>query len=367
MPYIGNNLATQFQAFATQTITGDGSTSYTLDRAVANGKELLVYINNVKQEEGSGKSYEASGTTITFSEAVASGDSCYLVYMGSAQQTVVPPDGSVGITQLAVSDGSNGQFLSTNGSGTLSFASGVSAADDLTAGDAAVNLTTTSGNITIDAQGSDTDIIFKGTDDTTDTTFLTLDGSAGGQAQFVSGSLSTPSISFSGDTDTGIYHSAANQVAIAVGGNQEFKVGSGFFEYGGGDNSYSNPIDQGCGDEILTPSSSSSGATETLTATRSLPYQKLIPCAIMVYANGNSAITWHFSTLVYSTFYSSGTQVTSTVDGQSGAGGFFDATPSISTTGGYDARKVTVTINTASNSNPAAWRVLIRYGIGGPT
>ena len=100
MPYIGNNLATQFQAFATQTITGDGSTSYTLDRAVANGKELLVYINNVKQEEGSGKSYTASGTTITFSEAVASGDSCYLVYMGSAQQTVVPPDGSVSSAKL---------------------------------------------------------------------------------------------------------------------------------------------------------------------------------------------------------------------------------------------------------------------------
>jgi hypothetical protein len=95
MPYIGNNLATQFQAFATQTITGDGSTSYTLDRAVANGKELLVYINNVKQEEGSGKSYTASGTTITFSEAVASGDSCYVVFLGSAVQTVTPPDGSI--------------------------------------------------------------------------------------------------------------------------------------------------------------------------------------------------------------------------------------------------------------------------------
>ena len=96
MPYIGNDLATQFQAFATQTITGDGSTGYTLDRAVANGKEILVYINNVKQEEGSGKAYTASGTTITFSEAVASGDSCYLVYMGSAQQTVTPPAGSLG-------------------------------------------------------------------------------------------------------------------------------------------------------------------------------------------------------------------------------------------------------------------------------
>ena len=101
MPYIGNNLATQFQAFATQTITGDGSTSYTLDRAVANGKELLVYINNVKQEEGSGKSYEASGTTITFSEAVASTDSCYLVYMGSAQQTVTAPAGSIVSGQIA--------------------------------------------------------------------------------------------------------------------------------------------------------------------------------------------------------------------------------------------------------------------------
>ena len=101
MPYIGNDLATQFQAFATQTITGDGSTGYTLDRAVANGKELLVYINNVKQEEGSGKSYTASGTTITFSAAVASTDSCYLVYMGSAQQTVTAPAGSIVSANIA--------------------------------------------------------------------------------------------------------------------------------------------------------------------------------------------------------------------------------------------------------------------------
>ena len=100
MPYLGNELATQFQAFVTQTITGDGSTGYTLDRAVANGKELLVYINNVKQEEGSGKAYTASGTTITFSDAVASTDSCYVVFLGSAVQTVVPPDGSVSSAKL---------------------------------------------------------------------------------------------------------------------------------------------------------------------------------------------------------------------------------------------------------------------------
>jgi hypothetical protein len=63
-----------------------------------------VYINNVKQEEGSGKAYTASGTTITFSEAVASGDSCYLVYMGSAQQTVTAPAGSIVSSQFSSAD-----------------------------------------------------------------------------------------------------------------------------------------------------------------------------------------------------------------------------------------------------------------------
>ena len=85
---------------------------------------------------------------------------------------------------LPASDGSAGQFLKTDGSGTLSFDTVSSAADDLTAGDAAVTLTTTSGNITIDAQGNDSDIIFKGTDGSSDTTFLTIDGSEAGAATF---------------------------------------------------------------------------------------------------------------------------------------------------------------------------------------
>ena len=65
------------------------------------------------------------------------------------------------------------------------FTSGVSsAADDLTVGDDAVNLTTSSGNITIDAAANNTDIIFKGTDATADITMLTLDGSEAGAATF---------------------------------------------------------------------------------------------------------------------------------------------------------------------------------------
>ena len=62
--------------------------------------------------------------------------------------------------------------------------SGATAADDISTGDAAVTLATSAGNITLDAQGNDTDIIFKGTDGSSDTTFLTLDGSDAGTAIF---------------------------------------------------------------------------------------------------------------------------------------------------------------------------------------
>ena len=57
---------------------------------------------------------------------------------------------------------------------------GTTAGDDVTVGDAAILLTTTAGNITLDAQGNNTDIIFRGTDASSDTTFLTIDGSDGG-------------------------------------------------------------------------------------------------------------------------------------------------------------------------------------------
>jgi len=144
MPYLGNELATQFQAFVTQTITGDGSTGYTLDRAVANGKELLVYINNVKQEEGSGKAYTASGTTITFSEAVASGDSCYVVFLGSAVQTVVPPDASIVSSMFA-----NSALTLPN---TLDVDAGITV-DNLTLDGTTLSLS--SGDLTIDSVAGD--------------------------------------------------------------------------------------------------------------------------------------------------------------------------------------------------------------------
>ena len=103
---------------------------------------------------------------------------------GLARGKIIVGDSSGNPTALAL--GSNGEFLKSDGNDLVFGAATISglAADDLTAGDAAINLTTTSGNITIDAQANDSDIIFKGTDDSSDTTFLTLDGSSAGEATF---------------------------------------------------------------------------------------------------------------------------------------------------------------------------------------
>ena len=103
---------------------------------------------------------------------------------GLARGKIIVGDSSGDPSALAL--GSNGQVLQSDGSDLVfgSVSAGSLAADDLTAGDGAVNLTTTSGNITIDAQDGDSDIIFKGTDGSSDTTFLTLDGSDAGTAIF---------------------------------------------------------------------------------------------------------------------------------------------------------------------------------------
>ena len=74
--------------------------------------------------------------------------------------------------------------LSITGDGVLTASGAAPKADDIDTGDAAVTITTSAGNITIDAAANDTDIILKGTDNTSDITMLTLDGSEAGNASF---------------------------------------------------------------------------------------------------------------------------------------------------------------------------------------
>ena len=108
--------------------------------------------------------------------------------------------------QVAVSD------LNTYTSSTI-------AADDVSVGDAAVTITTSSGDITIDAAANDSDIILKGTDGGVDTTFLTIDGSAAGKSTFnneiVSGAVITSGAGLV-IADAGNIGSASDTDAIAI-------------------------------------------------------------------------------------------------------------------------------------------------------
>ena len=103
MPYIGNQPSESFTSFATQEFSTSATTSYTLNHAVTNENEIALFINNVRQQPGSGKAYTATGTALTLSAATASTDTMYCVFLGRALQTVNPAGGSVGSSQVSAS------------------------------------------------------------------------------------------------------------------------------------------------------------------------------------------------------------------------------------------------------------------------
>ena len=101
MAYIGNQPTEAFTTFATQTFSTSATSSYTLDHAVTNENEIALFVNNVRQQPGSGKAYTATGTALTLSANTASTDTMYCVFLGRALQTVNPPDGSVATAKIA--------------------------------------------------------------------------------------------------------------------------------------------------------------------------------------------------------------------------------------------------------------------------
>ena len=99
MPFIGNQPAEAFSSFQKQDFTTSATTSYTLDHPVANGNEIALFINFVRQEPTA--AYTASGTSLTLTSATTSSDDMYCVYLGKAVQTVNPPNSSVGSSQVS--------------------------------------------------------------------------------------------------------------------------------------------------------------------------------------------------------------------------------------------------------------------------
>ena len=105
MAYIGAQPNKTLTETTSQSFNGTGSaTAFTLNRAVNTGEELEVFVDNVQQEPGSGKSYTATGTTLTFDEAPPSGTgNVYVIYRGQAEVTtrLEAPDLSITSAKLA--------------------------------------------------------------------------------------------------------------------------------------------------------------------------------------------------------------------------------------------------------------------------
>ncbi len=97
MAYVGNQPAEKYTSLTRQTFSSPTGTSFTLDHSVTNSDDLLLYINNVKQDPAD---YTASGTSLT-TPTLVSGDEMYALFYGRATETVSPPDSSVSTAKIA--------------------------------------------------------------------------------------------------------------------------------------------------------------------------------------------------------------------------------------------------------------------------
>ena len=94
------------------------TTAFTLSLAPGSENNTQIFIDGVYQQK---TDYTVSGTTLTFDAAPANG--AIIEVMIFTQTTVnTPAANTVGVTELNLSDGTAGQFIKTDGNGTISFA-----------------------------------------------------------------------------------------------------------------------------------------------------------------------------------------------------------------------------------------------------
>ena len=177
MPYIGNDI--QFGELTSQSFTGDGSTTaFTLGYTVANPTSLIVTIANVIQEPTT--AYTVAGTTLTCTSAPADGDTIHVRFLGRVVDVA-----NAAILQDSDQD-TKIQVEESADEDTIRFDTG---------GTERVTINSTSVTSTIPLYIPD-------------------------------GSASTPSVTNTGDTNTGIFFPAADTVGVAVGGTEVWRYGS---------------------------------------------------------------------------------------------------------------------------------------------
>ena len=95
MAYIGNTPAENYGNLTVQHFAVTATDAYVLDTAAANENEIALFINNVRQQPGESYAYTVSGTALTLSAATAATDTMYCLFLGKAQHTSLPGDGTI--------------------------------------------------------------------------------------------------------------------------------------------------------------------------------------------------------------------------------------------------------------------------------
>jgi hypothetical protein len=208
MAYIGNQPAESFTSFATQEFSTSATTSYTLDHAVTNENEIALFVNNVRQQPGSGKAYTATGTALTLSAATASTDTMYCVFLGRALQTVTPATNSVTGSMISyplttfsstgIDDNADATAITIDSSGNVGIANTVAST---------INSANGTGNLVV-GSGSGTEgiTIYSGT-------------SGEGTLQFAD--ASTGSATYVGQIN---YNHSSNDMSFTAGGTERMRL-----------------------------------------------------------------------------------------------------------------------------------------------
>ena len=134
MPFLGKQPTAGFASIVKDDLTPNGSTTaFTLSKQVANANDIAVFLGNVRQEPTD--AYTVSGTTLTMSEAPASGLNFYVLHIaGTVESSVVPADGTISTAKLqanAVTSAKLDTNIAVSGNldvGTIRSANGTSAA-----------------------------------------------------------------------------------------------------------------------------------------------------------------------------------------------------------------------------------------------
>ena len=100
MPFLGKQPTAGFASIVKDDLTPNGSTTaFTLSKQVANANDVAVFLGNVRQEPTD--AYTVSGTTLTMSEAPASGLNFYVLHIaGTIESSVVPADATISTAKL---------------------------------------------------------------------------------------------------------------------------------------------------------------------------------------------------------------------------------------------------------------------------